>query len=81
MIWHKNWNAFIVVIHHYVIELGRFTRQISLQCAYCLCFGGEYSVISDIRAVARKPRPRPLGSAQSISSISLIFTYVIEASV
>ncbi len=35
----------------------------------------------DIRAVARKPRPRPIGSAQSISSISLIFTYVIEASV
>jgi hypothetical protein len=34
-----------------------------------------------IRAIARKPRPRALGSAESISAISFVFTYVIDTSI
>jgi hypothetical protein len=45
----KNLNVFIVVIHHYVIELGRIIQQISLYVGYYLFFiHGGNAIISNI---------------------------------
>ena len=51
MIMNKDLNVFIVVIHHYVIELSRFVSQISFLFGYCLFGGGGGASFTDINVI------------------------------